>query len=210
LLKDQRETAQRVVIEAYKQRIATIAGADVAMAGEYLLSCIVVFSFPDLGLLYESCAKSRMVMPYVPGFLSYRELPVLIKAYKKIKRKPNLILVDGQGIAHPRRLGLASHLGVLLNTPTIGCAKSHLFGDYVMPGMKRGSYALMTHGRERIGVVLRTRDNVKPLFISPGHLVDIRDCLRIVLKATTRYRLPEPIRYAHKMAGLRAKSMTCS
>jgi len=195
-----------VVIAPCRIKLATIAGADVAQAGEYLLSCIVVFSFPDLRVLHDSYARSRMVMPYVPGFLSYRELPVLVKAYKKIGDKPDLILVDGQGIAHPRRLGLASHLGVALNTPTIGCAKSHLFGEHAVPGTRRGSYASMWNGRERIGIVLRTRDNVKPLFISPGHLVDIRDCLRIVLRATTRYRIPEPIRYAHKMAGFRAKS----
>ena len=207
MLKDQRETAQRVIIAACRQNISTIAGADVAAAGEYLLSCIAVFSFPDLRLLHDSYAKSRMAMPYVTGFLSYRELPVLVRAYKQINQKPHLILVDGQGIAHPRRLGLASHLGVVLNIPTIGCAKSHLFGEYVMPGLKRGSYASMRSGRERIGIVLRTRDNVRPLFVSPGHLVDICDCLRIVLKATTRYRIPEPIRYAHKMAGLRAKSV---
>jgi deoxyribonuclease V len=149
-------------------------------------------------------------MPYVPGFLSYRELPVLIKAYKKMQLEPDVILVDGQGIAHPRRLGLASHLGVVLGRPTIGCAKSHLFGQYAVPGVKRGMYTIMKNGDEAIGIVLRTRDNVKPLFVSPGHLVSADDCLSVVLKVTKRYRIPEPIRYAHKMARLKAEHMSCN
>jgi deoxyribonuclease V len=140
-------------------------------------------------------------MPYVPGFLSYRELPVLVKAYKKLEIRPDIMLIDGQGIAHPRGLGLAAHLGVVLNVPAIGCAKSPLYGTFSMPGAKRGSHRVIRSGRQSIGVVLRTRDNVKPLFVSPGHLVDIHDSLRIVLRAARGYRLPEPIRYAHKMAG---------
>jgi deoxyribonuclease V len=149
-------------------------------------------------------------MPYIPGFLSYRELPVLKKAFKKVTLEPDVILDDGQGIAHPRRLGLASHLGVVLGLPTIGCAKSHLFGQYDMPGATRGMYTVMKDGDEKIGIVLRTRDNVKPLFVSPGHLVSADDCLSVVLKATTRYRIPEPIRYAHRMARLKAEHMSCN
>jgi deoxyribonuclease V len=207
LIKDQQKTAQRVKIEAYAWPLKMIAGIDAAMANAYLCACIGVFSFPDLHLLDHAYAKTRVTMPYIPGFLSYRELPVLIKTFKNLEIKPDLVLVDGQGIAHPRRMGIAAHLGVILNVPTIGCAKSHLFGDYSMPGPERGQFAALTHDGQEIGIVLRTRRNVKPLFVSPGHLVDIRDCLDIVLRATTRYRLPEPIRYAHRMAGCRARSM---
>jgi len=131
---------------------------------------------------------------------------VLIKCYKKIRNKPDLMLVDGQGIAHPRALGLASHLGVLLNTPTIGCAKSRLCGEFVDPNNPRGSCELLRVGDETIGLVLRTRDKTKPLFISPGHLVDFEDCRKYVLSSGNRYRIPEPIRFAHKTAGEEARA----
>lgn len=144
-------------------------------------------------------------LPYVSGFLSFRELPVMTRAYRRLEKIPQLMMVDGQGIAHPRKLGLASHAGVVLELPTIGCAKSHLYGCYSMPGQERGAYEYLTaHGR-RIGLVLRTRSRVKPLFVSPGHLTGLGDCRRIVL-ATTKYRIPEPLRCAHRKAGHRAKS----
>jgi deoxyribonuclease V len=190
-----------VRVTALQGNITSVAGADVSKRGEHLFACIGVFSYPELSLLSESYARLRAAVPYVPGFLSYRELPVLIRAFTKLRRKPDVILVDGQGIAHPRGLGVASHLGVVLEVATIGCAKSHLYGTYTEPGEKRGAYTVMRRDRQGIGMVIRTRDNVKPLFVSPGHLVDMSDCLRIVLSATKRYRLPEPIRYAHKMAG---------
>ena len=205
LISDQKSKAQGVRVCRHDGVITTVAGADVAQRGEYLFACIGLFSFPALVLLGDSFARLRATMPYVPGFLSYRELPVLVKAYKRLNVKPNVLLVDGQGIAHPRGLGLAAHLGVVLGVPTIGCAKSHLYGEYRMPAPKRGSHKALRIGRRSIGVVLRTRDNVKPLFVSPGHLVDIHDCLRIVLRVARKYRLPEPIRYAHRMAGMRAR-----
>jgi deoxyribonuclease V len=201
LINDQRRQVERVRITPHQGGIATIAGADVAPDGEYLCACIGLFSFPRLSLLGDSYARLRAPMPYVPGFLSYRELPVLVRAYKKLGIKPDIMLVDGQGIAHPRGLGLAAHLGVVLGVPAIGCAKSPLHGTYSLPGAKRGSHRVIRSGRQSIGFVLRTRDNVKPLFVSPGHLVDIHDSLRIVLSVARGYRLPEPIRYAHKMAG---------
>lgn len=129
----------------------------------------------------------------------------MIRAYRKIEPKPDVLLVDGQGIAHPRGLGLASHLGVVLNVPTIGCAKSRLFGTYEEPRVQRGACRPLLNERQQIGIVIRTRDSVKPLYVSPGHLVDFDDCLRIVLRLTKGFRLPEPIRYAHRMAGIRAR-----
>jgi deoxyribonuclease V len=164
-----------------------------------------VFDFPALSLLCASHARLRAAIPYVPGFLSYRELPVLLKAFRKLREKPDVTLVDGQGIAHPRGLGLASHLGVVLGIATVGCAKSHLYGTYTEPAAKRGACTVMKGAHGSIGLVIRTRDNVKPLYVSPGHLVDMGDCLRIVLGATKKYRLPEPIRYAHRMAGIVAR-----
>ncbi len=171
----------------------------------FLYASIVLCSFPALQVLESYHARKRADMPYIPGFLSYRELPVLERAYRKLRRVPTVILVDGQGIAHPRGLGLASHLGIVLKVPTIGCAKSHLYGRYTMPGLQRGACRHLTASGSKIGLVLRTRDNVKPLFVSPGHRVDLHDCLRIVLASSVKYRIPEPIRWAHITAGHQAR-----
>jgi deoxyribonuclease V len=206
LIEIQRKISGLVRITPLKKRIATIAGGDVAQRGNFLYASVVLCSFPGFELIEEHHAKKRASIPYVPGFLSFRELPVMEKAYGALTTKPSLILVDGQGIAHPRRLGLASHLGVVLQTPTIGCAKSHLHGQYTMPGLRRGAFRYLRDGRLRVGLVLRTRDKVKPLYVSPGHLVDLEDCLRIVLSTAVKYRIPEPLRLAHKTAGLWAKS----
>ncbi|UCD19571.1 MAG: endonuclease V [candidate division WOR-3 bacterium] len=183
------------------KKITLIAGCDVAQNRGFLYASIVLCSFPDMQFLEAHRARKRADMPYIPGFLSYRELPVLERAYRKIRREPAVMLVDGQGIAHPRGLGLASHLGVVLNVPTIGCAKSHLYGRYTMPGLRRGARRHITAAGSKIGLVLRTRDNVKPLFVSPGHRVNLLDCMRIVLAASVKYRIPEPIRWAHITAG---------
>jgi deoxyribonuclease V len=198
--------AKKVKIDRIQRKVRYIAGVDVASRHNYLYGCICVFSFPELALISHSCAKKADTLPYIPGFLSYREVPVIMKAFNKLKRIPHLILVDGQGIAHPRRIGCASHLGVLLHIPTIGCAKSHLFGDYCMPGNTKGSYTLLTTGQKTLGIVLRTRDNTRPLFVSPGHLVNVNDCRRYVLSATVQYRIPEPIRCAHRIAGEKARA----
>jgi len=206
LVEQQKRLASLVRITKHLQQINTIAGADVARRGTYLFACIGVFSYPDLQLLATSHAKLHTTIPYVPGFLSYRELPVMIRAYRKLEEQPDVIIIDGQGIAHPRGLGLASHFGITLNVPTIGCAKSHLFGKYEEPRAQRGAYRTIRNRRQPIGIVLRTRDNVKPVYVSPGHLVDFGDCLRIVLRATRGFRLPEPVRYAHRMAGIKASS----
>ncbi len=206
LIKDQLETAKRVRITPLRNDIWNVAGADVAVANGYLYCSIGVFSFPGIQLLEENSARIRETISYVTGFLSFRELPALVAAFQKLRNKPCLLLVDGQGIAHPRGLGLASHVGVVLATPTIGCAKSHLYGRYRMPGSERGEYEYLEKDGKNIGLVLRTRTNVKPLFVSPGHLVDLDDCLRIVLETTTRYRIPEPLRFAHRTAGQQAKS----
>jgi deoxyribonuclease V len=187
--------------------VSTIAGADCAVAGHSLVGCIGVFSYPDLELFEYQCAHMPNTMPYIPGFLSFREVPVLIKCYNKLRTKPDLLLVDGQGIAHPRSIGLASHLGIILRKPTIGCAKSHLYGSYEMPHSKRGSTASLKVQSRDIGIVLRTRDKTKPLWVSPGHLVNIEDCREYILSSTRGYRLPEPIRFAHMKAGETARRM---
>lgn len=205
LRRDQLRLRKKVCVKKLKHKVNYIAGADVAVTSDYLIGCIGIFLFPSLELIEQKNGRARNNIPYIPGFLSFREIPVLMKCYKKLKNKPDLILVDGQGIAHPRRLGLATHLGIILNKPTIGCAKSHLFGDYEMPDDSKGSYALIKDRQETIGLVLRTKDSVRPLFVSPGHLVDAEDCHKYVMLSLTKYRIPEPIRFAHKTAGEKAR-----
>lgn len=205
LIQNQIVLAKKVKIKSIRRNVNHIAGVDVAFTTDFLFGCICVFLFPSLKLAEYAYAKSVHTLPYIPGFLSYREAPVILKAFKKLKTKPGLILVDGQGIAHRRSLGLASHLGILLGVPTIGCAKSHLYGDNRMPKIKKGSFTVIKDGQRKLGFVLRTRDSVNPLYVSPGHLVDFNDCLKYVLSSTTKYRIPEPIRFAHKMAGEKAR-----
>lgn len=202
---NQIKLARKVRLQKIKKPVKYIAGADVAVTSKYLVGCIVILKYPDLELIECVKATTPNKIPYVPGFLSYREIPVLIKCYKKIKRKPDLMLVDGQGIAHPRSLGIASHLGLLLDTPTIGCAKSRLCGEFVKPRETRGSSESLKIGDKTVGLVIRTRDKTKPLFVSPGHLVDIEDCRRYILSSVCRYRIPKPIRFAHMTAGTEAR-----
>jgi len=140
----------------------------------------------------------KISFPYVPGLLSFRECPLIIEALKKLNIEPELIITDGQGIAHPRRMGEATHLGLITQTPTLGCAKSKLFGDYKEPSNKKGSYSILhDNGGLRIGAVLRTRDNTKPIFISPGYMIDIETSLEVIINLLDRYRIPEPLRMAH-------------
>ena len=193
--------ASRVRIAPLSRRVKSIAGVDVSVRDAIMTGCIAVFTYPALDLQEYAVVSMPQSIPYVPGYLSFREIPVIMRCYKKLHQKPDMLLVDGQGIAHPRMLGLASHLGILLNKPTIGCAKSHLFGSYRVPGKNRGAASVMSDHERELGIVLRTRQGVKPMFVSPGHLVDIEDCKTFVLTSSIKYRIPEPIRFAHKAAG---------
>jgi deoxyribonuclease V len=199
--------AARVRVTPLSRSITRIGGVDVAVRHNTMIGCIAVFSYPELALQEYTVATMPQTMPYVPGYLSFREIPVLIRCYKKLRCKPDMLIIDGQGIAHPRMLGLASHLGILLNIPTIGCAKSHLYGSYSIPGKERGDAEILHHGKRELGVVLRTRDGVKPLFVSPGHLVDIHDCKKYVLRSSVKFRIPEPVRFAHRTAGETARML---
>jgi deoxyribonuclease V len=152
-------------------------------------------------LVETQVAQGKPSFPYVPGLLSFRESPLTLAACEKLTVTPDLILVDGQGIAHPRRLGLASHLGLLLNTPTIGCAKSLLCGRYEEPGIDAGSYTEVMDGSETIGVALRTKAELKPVYVSIGHKVDLQAAIHWILECCRGYRLPEPTRLAHLAAG---------
>ena len=183
----------------------TIAGADISCEwrGRFGVGGMVVFSWPDMQLIDESFYGGDLRFPYVPGLLSFREGFLLEKAFLGLREKPDLIIFDGQGTAHPRGFGIASHLGLRLGVPSIGCAKSRLFGEAAEPpGEEKGDwrYLRSPDGLE-IGAVLRTRRGVKPVYVSPGHLIDIEDSLHWVLAATSRYRLPEVIRAAHRRVG---------
>ena len=181
--------------------LRTVAGVDVSYEkhGDRFYAGVVILSFPELEVVEEQTAVATVTFPYIPGLLSSRELPVLLDAFRKVETHPDVALVDGQGLAHPRRFGLACHLGIWLDLPTIGCAKSRLCGEYKEPGLEKGSRADLLLHAERIGQVVRTRDKVKPMFISPGHKVAIETASKITLQCCVRYRMPEPTRLAHHL-----------
>lgn len=182
--------------------IRTVAGVDVSVRDEVSCAAIVVLRFPALTILEVSQAQAPTPFPYIPGLLSFREGQVILAAYERLTITPDVLIFDGQGQAHPRRLGIAAHIGLWLELPTIGCAKSRLTGFHYEPGQNRGDFTpLLNARREIIGTVLRTRTAVKPVYVSPGHLCDLHSAVQIVLACTTRYRLPEPIRAAHAAAG---------
>ena len=184
--------------------IRYVAGSDIAISRRLNLAvgAVAVLSFPGLELVEERLAASKLTFPYIPGLLSFREIPVLIECLRDVRTPFDVLICDGQGIAHPRSLGLASHLGLLLRAPTIGCAKSLLVGEFGDIGRSRGDFAQLRYKGKRVGSVLRTREGVKPVFVSPGHLVDQAGSRRVVLSCANRYRLPEPIRHADRLAGV--------
>lgn len=198
----QERLARRVIRTDQWGPVRRVAGADVAFprnTGE-ARAAVVVLGFPDLDLREWALAATAIPCPYMPGLLGFREAPAILAALRKLRRPPDLILCDGQGIAHPRRLGIASHLGVVTGLPTIGVAKSRLTGEHGPLGPDRGSRAPLMDGGEVVGVVLRTRSRVRPVFVSIGHRVSLEAAVSMVLRCTPRFRLPEPIRQAHRLA----------
>lgn len=179
-----------------------VAGVDMGFEAEGTISraAVAVLSFPSLQLQESAIARRPTSFPYVPGFLSFREIPAVLDALEKISITPDLILCDGQGIAHPRRFGIACHLGLLVNMPTIGVAKSLLIGKHEEVPQERGSWQPLWHRSETIGAVLRTRTGTKPLYISSGHRVSLPTAIEYVLHCTPKYRLPETTRIADKLA----------
>ncbi|TLM65293.1 MAG: deoxyribonuclease V [Deltaproteobacteria bacterium] len=196
----QRELAGRVVLHgADADEVRLVAGVDVSCSrfAPRVFAAVVLFDLTANAVVECALAQAVEPFPYVPGLLSFRELPVVLAAFRKLQRPPDVVLVDGQGLAHPRRLGIASHLGLWLDLPTIGCAKSRLCGEHAEPGPRRGEWASLSDGGEEVGRVLRTRDRVKPLFVSPGHKVGMARAAELVLACGRGYRLPEPTRLAH-------------
>ncbi len=187
--------------------VTRVAGVDVSVkpdpetGKDMSQAAVVVLSFPDMQVIETSLAQMPTPFPYIPGLLSFREGPVLEVAFKKLQAEPDVFIFDGMGRAHPRRIGIASHMGLWLQKPTIGCGKTLLTGHFQEPGNERGDFSDLIDKDEVIGGVLRTRPNVKPVFISVGHLADLPTALKFVMLCTSKYRLPDPIRAAHNAAG---------
>jgi len=199
----QLELRERLVFQkVLPGTIRTVAGVDIAVSrdGERLIAAAVVMSFPSLEILETRTATARLAFPYVPGYLSFREVPVIVACLRKLGTPVGALICDGQGIAHPRGLGLASHVGLWVGIPTVGSAKSRLVGAHEPVGERRGDHANLYYNEEHVGTVLRTRDRVKPLFVSPGHMIDFNSSRKLVLACCTRYRLPEPQRIADILA----------
>ncbi len=186
-------------LQSEPEKIETVAGIDVSYdkGSDWLFAAIVVLRLADLQVLGSASAVAQVPFPYIPGLLSFRECPAVLQAWDKLTVKPDCLMCDGQGIAHPRRLGIASHLGLWLDLPSIGCAKSLLVGTYREPNATRGSMEPLLHRKEQVGMILRTKDKVSPVFISPGHKITLKKAVEVVLTCCTKYRLPEPTRRAH-------------
>ncbi len=181
--------------------VRLVAGVDVSVKENQSQAAIVVATYPGFEVVETVLARRPTPFPYIPGLLSFREGPVLEEAFERLQAEPDIFLFDGMGIAHPRRIGIASHMGLWLERPTIGCGKTLLTGRYRDLGEEKGSAAPLVDRGETIGVALRTRAAKNPMFISPGHLADIPTAAELVLRCSPRYRLPEPIRLAHNAAG---------
>ncbi len=200
----QKHLATRVVTDTALEldHVHLVAGVDVSVKAGMSHAAIVVMTFPALAHLETTTASLPTPYPYIPGLLSFREGEVILRAYTSLRHTPDVLLFDGQGRIHPRRLGIAAHLGLWLDRPTVGCAKSPYIGHYTQPDMPRGSSQPVQDVQgETLGLVLRTRAGVKPVFVSPGHRCDLASAHAIVMACVTRYRLPEPIRAAHRAAG---------
>lgn len=200
--KIQESLRAHVVGEDAVGEISHVAGVDIGIdrKANRARAAAAVLSFPDCSLVEQAVVDSRIRFPYVPGYLSFREVPPVLAALEKLTVTPDVILCDGQGIAHPRRFGLACHLGVLTGIPAIGAAKSRLTGTYVEPGPAKGDWSRLEDGGETIGAVLRSRANVQPLFVSIGHKVCLPTAIDVVLACCRKYRLPETTRAAHRLA----------
>lgn len=197
----QRQLASRVEESPLTKPLRLIGGADCAFAdgGKTIVAAWVVWDLHTQSVIEQVTIEQPVAFPYVPGLLSFRECPAVLAAFKKLRRQPDACIMDGQGRAHPRRLGFASHAGLWLGLPTVGCAKSRFCGEFVEPAARKGSTRKLMDKADLIGKVVRTRDGVKPVFVSVGHLITLDEAVRLVLSCCTGYRLPEPTRLADKL-----------
>jgi len=200
----QNELRHKVSLHTIPTNITTIAGGDIShnAATETIYAGIVVLSYPAMELLSYSMVISSTKFPYIPHFLGFREVPALLQAWEQLPVKPDIMVLDGQGITHPRRMGIAAHFGVLADHPTIGCAKRMLFGTYKPLGLSKLSTSPITDEDEILGYALRTKELVKPVYISPGHQVSVKDSIDIMKNCVLKHRIPEPTRIAHDKVNL--------
>ncbi len=200
----QKHIRDKIIIKKFSlKNIRLIAGVDISVRGDSSKAAIVVMKYPSLEEQITVTFTTKTTFPYIPGLLSFREAPVILGCVKRLKIEPDLFIFDGQGLAHPRKTGLASHMGIILQKPSIGSAKSHLYGSYAMPGKNKGDFSLINDKEgQPIGAVVRTRTNTSPIFVSPGHLMDIVSAVKIILSVSPKYKIPEPIRAAHTAASL--------
>jgi len=205
--KIQEHLKKEIKLSSFKKSISCIAGVDAAFFADKVIAVATFYTYPGLLHIKDLYSVEKVSFPYIPGFLSFREGFAIMKALCKSDIQPDVILFDGHGIAHPKGIGVASHMGVILKTPSIGCAKSRLVGDYEEPDAEKGSWEPLFYKGDRVGVVLRTRTNVKPVFVSPGHLIDIDISVKIILGCTLKYRMPEPLRRADKLSKALKKSL---
>ena len=180
--------------------VTTVAGVDIHSHRGLAIAAVVVIRLSDLATVDHATAVRKISFPYIPGLLTFREGPSILAALDHLTAGPDLLIFDGQGIAHPRRCGLASHMGLMLDIPSIGCAKTRLWGRYEEPHTEKGSYSYLKDEGDTIGAVVRTRSKVKPLFVSIGHRINLHDSIHVVLQCCPRYRLPETTRRADKLA----------
>ena len=195
----QNDLRERIRLQTPPRRLRTVAGADISFNkdDETIYAGIVVLRLPDLVTVEEVGVITQTKFPYVPGLLSFREAPAILEAWELLRTAPDAVMFDGQGIAHPRRFGIAAHVGLWLDHPTWGCAKSLLTGRYDEPAPARGSYSPLMDKGETIGAVVRTKDRVSPVFVSPGHWMDLETAIALTLRCDGGYRVPEPTRRAH-------------
>ena len=195
----QRELADKIDVRTPLTKWDLVAGADISYNrfSSTIYTAVVVIRTADGAIVETAEAIHETRFPYIPGFLSFREAPAVLHAFSRLKTEPDAVMVDGQALAHPRRFGLGCHLGLWLDRPCLGCAKSRLIGTFKKPGRRAGSVAPLKDGTEIIGSVVRTKDGIKPLFVSAGHRIDLPSAVRVVLETCRGYRIPEPIRQAH-------------
>ena len=205
------ELAQMVDRRPKLGSITTVAGVDISgvNAEGRARAAVVVLSYPELDVVEERVVEEKVAFPYVPGLLSFREAPLIVTVCSHLQTDPDLVLVDGQGLAHPRRFGLGCHLGLIWEKPTIGCAKSKLCGEHEPVASERGSYSEMTHNGDVVGAAVRTRTGVKPVYVSIGHMIDLPTAISYVLQCCRGLRLPEPTRLAHLLASGHRQNDRC-
>jgi deoxyribonuclease V len=195
----QKRLRERVTLAPLPDDVRVVAGADISYNkySDVLHAGFVLVRLPELEVVETAGVTLRVTFPYVPGLLSFRETPPLLEAWKRVETRPDVLMLDGQGLAHPRRFGIACHVGLLFDVPAIGCAKTLLVGKFEPPEESAGSHTPLVDRGETVGAVVRTKDRVQPVYVSPGHLADIDSSVALALRCTGRYRIPEPTRLAH-------------